>query len=153
MMKATTLLEFAHLQMASEALYDLQDEVPNGIKHIQNSNLLETTEVLKTGNTHSSKFTETQAKEFMENWEIVSHLPNTTTGFSGTLFKAKKPIVEAGIAEGDLVISFRSTEFIDDAVRDNRATNTFEIKEKGWAFGQISDMEKWVASKRSVGHL
>lgn len=32
-------------------------------------------------------------------------------------------------------------------MRDNRATNTFEIKEKGWAFGQIADMEKWVQSE------
>lgn len=40
-------------------------------------------------------------------------------------------------------MSFRSTEFIDDAVRDNQETNTMDVKEFGWAFGQISDMEKF----------
>jgi hypothetical protein len=37
-------------------------------------------------------------------------------------------------------MSFRSTEFIDDAARDNQATNAMEIKEAGFAFGQIRDM-------------
>ena len=46
-------------------------------------------------------------------------------------------------------MSFRSTEFADDAVRDNQATNTLEIKEKGWAFGQIADMESWYASLKA----
>ena len=45
-------------------------------------------------------------------------------------------------------MSFRSTEFIDDSARDNQATNTLEIKEKGWAFGQIDDMERWHQSLR-----
>ena len=72
-----------------------------------------------------------------------AHQGNTGTGFSGTLFKAKVAIPEAGIVEGQYVISFRSTEFIEDSIHDNRATNTLEIKEKGWAFGQIADMEKW----------
>ena len=146
--EAATLLEFASLQMASEALYDLQNDIPNGISHNKTGNLIEL-DYLTGGNKHASKFTKTQAEEFMGNWEIVSHLPNTATGFSGTLFKAKKANTDAGISEGDLVISFRSTEFIDDAVRDNRATNTFEIKEKGWAFGQISDMKKWFESLRN----
>jgi len=38
-------------------------------------------------------------------------------------------------------MSFRSTEFADDAARDNEATNKLEIKDHGWAFGQIADME------------
>ncbi|AVT22160.1 hypothetical protein C7Y68_20820 [Paracidovorax avenae] len=52
---------------------------------------------------------------------------------------------------GELVLSFRSTEFADDAARDNQATNTLEIKEKGWAFGQIADMEAWFQTLRSRG--
>ncbi|AVT22159.1 hypothetical protein C7Y68_20815 [Paracidovorax avenae] len=48
-------------------------------------------------------------------------------------------------------MSFRSTEFADDAARDNQATNTLEIKEKGWAFGQIADMEAWFQTLRSRG--
>ena len=46
----------------------------------------------------------------------------------------------------ELVICFRSTEFADDAARDDQATNTLEIKEEGWAFGQICDMQAWVDS-------
>ncbi|SDP94092.1 hypothetical protein SAMN04489708_1587 [Paracidovorax cattleyae] len=56
-----------------------------------------------------------------------------------------------GIVKGELVLSFRSTEFADDAARDNQATNTLEIKEKGWAFGQIADMEAWFQTLRSRG--
>ncbi|MFM9901713.1 MAG: hypothetical protein ACKVOT_11905 [Polaromonas sp.] len=40
-------------------------------------------------------------------------------------------------------MSFRSTEFIDDSARDNQATNSMEIKETGFAWGQIRDMQAW----------
>ena len=46
-------------------------------------------------------------------------------------------------------MSFRSTEFIDDAARDNQATNTFEIKDTGFAWGQIADMEAWYAELKA----
>lgn len=60
---------------------------------------------------------------------------------------------ERGIVAGELAMSFRSNEFVDDAVRDNQATNALEIKDKGWAFGQIADMEAWYASLRADGKL
>ncbi|MBB2485716.1 hypothetical protein H5407_10845 [Mitsuaria sp. WAJ17] len=41
------------------------------------------------------------------------------------------------------MLSFRSTEFIDDYARDNAATNTLEVKAGGFAYGQIADMEEW----------
>ena len=63
--------------------------------------------------------------------------------FSGTLFKCTKEDEALGYHKGELVLSFRSTEFIDDAARDNEATNKLEIKEFGYAFGQIADMEAW----------
>ena len=62
----------------------------------------------------------------------------------------KTGVPKTGIKEGDLVISFRSTEFIDDSARDNQATNNMEISNKGWAFGQIADMEKWVKSLKDA---
>ena len=46
-------------------------------------------------------------------------------------------------------MSFRITEFLDDNARDNMATNTMELKEFGWAFGQIADMEKWYADTKN----
>ena len=130
-----TYLKYANLQMAAEALLDRAPQV--GIA-----------KALTDGNNRSSKFTATQAAEFTDpekGWSVVDHRANTTTGFSGTLFKSNKT--------GELVMSFRSTEFIDDAARDNQATNSLEIKEKGWAFGQIDDMETWFADLKSNGAL
>ncbi len=110
--------------------------------------------VLTKGNDHSSKMTTEQAKQFAEEWEVVSHQPNTATGFSATLFKWKgtqdDPI--RGLKAGQYVISFRSTEFIEDYARDNVATNDLEVKTLGWAVGQISDMKTWWDSvKTEVG--
>ena len=48
---------------------------------------------------------------------------------------------------------FRSTEFIDDVVRDIQATNKMEIADFGWAFGQIADMEAWYNSLKNAGKL
>ena len=152
---AATLLEFANLQVAAEALYNRENLTEFKIDNLK---------YLKDGNERTSRFTDTQAKEFAQKWEIVSHVANTGTGFSGTLFRARKSDVagkedlktgvpKTGIKEGDLVISFRSTEFIDDSAHDNQATNTLEIKNKGWAFGQIADMEKWVRSLRADGFI
>ena len=149
---AATLLEFANLQVAAEALYNKENLTEFKIDDL---------EYLINGNNRTSKFTATQAEEFAQKWEIVSHVANTGTGFSGTLFRARKSDVagkedlktgvpKTGIKEGDLVISFRSTEFIDDSAHDNQATNTLEIKNKGWAFGQIADMEKWVQSLKKA---
>jgi hypothetical protein len=67
-------------------------------------------------------------------------VPTPTPAFSGTLFKARN---KANPTE--LVISFRSTEFIDDHARDNKATNELELAEGGFALGQIADMEAWYA--------
>lgn len=92
-----------------------------------------------------SRFTKIGAIDFLENWEILNQKNNTKAGFSGTLFKNKKT--------GELVISFRSTEFIDDAARDNQATNLQEIAGHGFAFGQIADMEAWYASLVAEGKI
>ncbi|MDB0564241.1 putative Ig domain-containing protein, partial [Ralstonia solanacearum] len=117
-------LKYINIQMAAEALW----ENPGNNKRI-----------LTEGNGHASRFTAVQAEKFIaDGWEVVAYQESTATGFSGTLFHNKNT--------KENVISFRSTEFIDDAARDNEATNALEIKEKGWAFGQIDDMRKWVNS-------
>ncbi|MDA8452794.1 hypothetical protein M5C97_24630 [Acidovorax sp. NCPPB 3859] len=66
---------------------------------------------------------------------------NSNTGFSGTLFRNRR--------SDETVLSFRSTEFIDDVARDNKATNVLEIKETGFAWGQIADMQAWYAKLKS----
>ena len=105
-------------------------------------------DALKEGNKHASRFTETEATAFLDpatGWTVLDQCANTKTGFSGTLFKNNKT--------GELVISFRSTEFIDDAARDNQATNTIEIVDHGLAFGQISDMEAWYKRLKDQGKI
>ena len=155
-----TILEFSRLQLAAEALYGFKDAKPNfeDSKGVASAgNLVFNYEIkpehLMSGNDHNSKFTPTDAAEFVENWEMVAHIANTTTGFSGSLFRAKKDIEGTRIKAQDLVMSFRSTEFVDDDVHDGRSTNTLEIKEKGWAFGQIADMEHWFGILQEKGLL
>ena len=141
--------EFCNLQVASEAF--LVEKIKRSGTNFDNGlGSYELKKALLKGNEHSSIFTNVQADDFVNKWEVVAHQGNTSTGFSGTLFKAKDNIPEAGIVKGQYVISFRSTEFIEDSIHDNRATNTLEIKEKGWAFGQISDMEKWFSEIKST---
>ncbi len=130
------LLKYADLQMAAEAFLVNEDGIlKTGA---------ELTKALTDGNFHSSKFTEPQATEFVKYWTVLDQRANTSTGFSGTLFKYTGPTDAAkGLTNGELVMSFRSTEFADDSAHDNQATNAMEIKETGFAWGQLRDMEAW----------
>jgi hypothetical protein len=131
-------LKFSTLQFAAEAM--LADEYGN-LKNDVRAALI-------NGNLRSTKFTQPQAKDFTDpvnGWTVVTQCPNTLTGFSGTLFKNNKT--------EELVISFRSTEFIDDAARDNEATDKMEIAKGGFALGQIADMEAWYAKLSQSGGL
>jgi pimeloyl-ACP methyl ester carboxylesterase len=128
-------LQFANLQMAAEAFLVRDDGTVRD----------DIAAALIAGNNHASRFTQNQADSFAEQWEVLDQKANTATGFSGTLFKAIKDNLELGIHKDDLVLSFRSTEFLDDAARDNEATNKLEIGDFGFAFGQLADMETWYA--------
>ncbi|MFE8643841.1 hypothetical protein ACFX58_01990 [Sphingomonas sp. NCPPB 2930] len=125
-------LEYANLQMAAEAF--IRDEKNPEVFRNQGQAL---TDALTRGNDHASRFVATQAQKFAAEWEVIDQRANTTTGFSGTLFRNKET--------RETVLSFRSTEFIDDAARDNKATNELEIKNTGFAWGQIADMQAWYA--------
>ncbi|MEJ8837150.1 hypothetical protein [Ramlibacter sp. AN1133] len=119
------MLKYAYLQLASEAT--------GLVDGLEGERLAD---VLTVGNSRASVFTRTEANTFVsDGWTVVAHVEKNS-GFSGTLFKDKA---------GNLVLSFRSTEFADDAVRDNQQTNKTEIRNHGWAFGQIADMEAWYA--------
>lgn len=120
--------------MAAEAF--LVDEVSEQVK-------ADLAQALVDGNHHNSLFTATQAANFLVHWEVVAQRPSTSTGFSGTLFRNKDT--------NEFVMSFRSTEFIDDAARDNTATNALELKETGYAWGQLRDMEVWYGQLSSAG--
>jgi trimeric autotransporter adhesin len=138
--QATTLLVYADLQMAAETIY------PEGFVSGPISAAW-----LALGNNRASKFTESQAQRFAAEWEVAAHKPNSGTGFSGTVFRCKVDDPEHGLVRGQLVMCMRSTEFVDDAVRDNQATNAMEISTHGWAFGQIADMERWYSELNAPG--
>jgi hypothetical protein len=141
-------IKYADLQLAAEAFFIgktlgaglVRNAEINGGSEIDKADLIR-------GNTRTSLFTTESAAQFAADWEIVEHIANTGTGFSGTLFKARNTDAARGITAGELVLSFRSTEFLDDAARDNQATNTMKIKPYGWAFGQVADMENWYLRK------
>ena len=122
-------LKYAQFQMAAEAR-----SLRSGMLQHQLQAALE------EGNRHASRFTPTQAAEFAGKYEVVAHQDNTGTGFSATLFKD---------GAGNYTVSFRSTEFVDDAIADSVGTNE-GISQYGWAFGQIDDMEKWWAEVRTA---
>lgn len=133
-------LKFARLQMAAEAF--IQDPGSNEL----NGSGPALERVLQQGNRHNSVFAPSDAQDFAIHWIAVDQARNTLSGFSGTLFKCVADDSMTGAKAGELVICFRSTEFIDDAARDNLATNTLEIKNTGFAWGQLLDMETWYAS-------
>ncbi|MEN5182160.1 hypothetical protein ABE501_20655 [Comamonas testosteroni] len=113
-------LKYANLQMASEAFLNAKENPKYG----SDGNLID---ALTRGNDHSSKFTDTDAIDFASHWEVVDQEPNTGTGFSGALFRNKDT--------NELIISFRSTEFIDDYARDNQGTNKLKIGNTGFSWG------------------
>jgi len=105
-------LKYANLQMAAEAF------ILDGEKLAESGPDLE--KALVRGNDRASRFTQLQAEQFSAQWVVVDQQDNTPTGFSGTLFRNRET--------NEYVISFRSTEFIDDSARDNAATNTLETR-------------------------
>jgi trimeric autotransporter adhesin len=149
-------LTYAQLQMAAEALFDFRNiDVPGATRsNVNGQPIAIDALMLFKGNNHASAFTQTQADKFVQDWRLVEHKSNTTTGFSGTLFKYVGPSDPArGLTNGQLVMSFRSTEFIDDAARDNQATNVLEVSTFGFAFGQIADMRAWYDLLVSSGKI
>ncbi|MEI8572370.1 hypothetical protein U737_23685 [Methylomonas sp. LW13] len=125
----TSYLKYMRLQVVAEAF--LTDEFGNLLTPGMPQGEYE--KALINGNTHTSKLTTTEIEAFKADWTVLAQQANTDTGFSGTLFKS---------TDGEYVISFRSTEFVDDNIRDSFGTNN-SISDYGWAFGQISDMMKW----------
>lgn len=145
------LQTYTLLQIAAEAFMGRLPNAPAALPGETMKPVLSGNEtLLKDGNGHSSRMTDQQAIDFATDWDVISHQPNTATGFSATLFKLKPGRADAGKGtyENQLVVSFRSTEFIEDHVRDNQ-TNALEVKQAGWAFGQIADMQAWWASVQS----
>jgi hypothetical protein len=81
-----TYLKYANLQMAAESLFGV---LPTDVAGLVRGAGSMTATTLTDGNNRSSKFTEAQAKQLLDDdkWTVVEHKSNTATGFSGTLFK------------------------------------------------------------------
>ena len=85
----TDYLKYANLQMAAEAsLVDANSKPLIDTRYI---------DALKFGNGRSSVFTQPQAEDFNKLWQVVDQCPNTPTGFSGTLFKARDNVEALGM--------------------------------------------------------
>lgn len=84
------LLSFANVQMASEAFLGGLP-APAAAEYRD-----EALRRLQRGNTHASIFPKTVADEFLNDWDIVAHEPNTLTGFSATLFEPGGPTPAVG---------------------------------------------------------
>ncbi|WP_423599722.1 hypothetical protein [Roseateles sp. MS654] len=138
------LKKYSDLQMAAEAFLVVASD------DILRTDLLL---ALREENGHSRRFTGTQAADFLVHWDVLAQKSNTGTGFSGTVFRCKANDPVTGAKAGEIVMSFRSTEFIDDAARDNEATNVREVSEKGFAWGQLRDMEAWYTELKAAGTL
>ena len=132
--------KFVQVQMAAEAFLKLDRKIVAASEFI---------DALTTGNGYSSKFTLDEAEHFTKHWSVIDQV-ETKTGFSGTLFKCVISDPATGALKNELVMSFRSTEFVEDAVRDNIATNELEIKETGWAWGQLRDMDACTQSCAAI---
>jgi len=140
-------LRYVQLQMAAEAFLFNSE---SGATNYQGEDLVR---ALVRGNDHTLRFTPTDAQAFADHWVVLDQQANTSTGFSGTLFKCIQADPLTGAKTGDLVMSLRSTEFIDDAARDNQGTNVLEISRHGFAFGQIRDMQTWYQGLVDSGKL
>jgi hypothetical protein len=86
----------------------------------------------------ATRMTASQADYFLRNYEIVSYLPNTASGFSATLMRDN--------ITGAYTLSIRSTEFFSESAggdwaRDGLDGTDREIGTTGFAFGQIASME------------
>ena len=107
------LLEMSRTQIVAEAFLKDEDDKPEFLHPNKENNeytfknIALVPKILKDGNNYTSKLTEPQITEFMENWEVVAYLPNTTTGFSGTLFEVLEDIPRSGVKAVDQILPFR----------------------------------------------
>jgi Ca2+-binding RTX toxin-like protein len=87
-----------------------------------------------------TRMTVTQRDEALDQFDIIDHLPNQSTGFSATLLRNK--------TTREYTLAFRSTEYRDiknggDAERDSARGAAGDIAFNGMALGQVSSMQKY----------
>jgi Ca2+-binding RTX toxin-like protein len=121
---------------------DLQIRLRNGANHYNHVERQE-----RDGRPLSAtRMTTRMAQDFVEIWEVIDHVSNTTSGFSATVLKHK--------VTGTYTLSFRSTESknaIDggDVERDSFNGANGQIGSLGFAWGQLRDMENYYRRLKS----
>ena len=153
----TTWLQFAIQQMAAESYL-------NGFSFSSTNELIRR---LKFGNNNETflgvdpnpdlspilpgktRFTQVQAQQFVQRYEIVDHHANDATGFAATLMR--------DATTGEYTLSFRSTEFRTQANGGDRERDggfaapltlaaDGQLALQGFAFGQLAAMEAYYQS-------
>ena len=143
------------LQLAAESYLDnlpeqssdtYQDEAQKRLSAGANNYRLESNDpavkgiLEKPDEEHPTRMLSEQADDFLDNYEIVHHLPNRSSGFSATLMRNRQT--------GEYTLSFRSTEFRDeinggDGSRDGIGGADSQIANRGFALGQLMQMEDY----------
>ena len=98
------------------------------------------------GQHSATQSTDLMLDDFFDTWTVLHQLPNTTSGFAATVLFNKKTET--------ITLSFRSTESLPkssggDFERDGGDGADGEITFKGFAFGQLLDMEKYYAELKA----
>ena len=114
----------------------------NHYKHIEDNE--------RDNNLSATRMTEVMIGDFFDTWEIIDHQENQSSGFSGTLLKHK--------TTGEYTLSFRSTESknVDDGgdvERDSSEGANGQIRDLGFAYAQIQDMQEYYQTLQDDGHL
>ena len=146
---ARAILDFALLQSAAECYLDglgitsLPDVITAKLREGANNALLQGKSADDPLLAGATRFTDQQAEWFTANYDIVTHYPNDSSGFSATVFRNK--------GTGEYTLSFRSTEYQfqakgGDYERDGSEATDGDISEHGYALAQLSSMETFYAN-------
>lgn len=119
----TKLFALAQLAEASYARFDKFADTESAL-------------IAQNGNDY--KFSPAQATEFVNNWRVVHHQQNLTSGFSATLFEYIGNDPTSGFTTGELVYAPRGTEGLPSF--DLWVADLGDIVTDGLALDQIVDM-------------
>ena len=84
-------------------------------------------------------FSASQANDFVKNWRLVAHQPNTATGFSGSVFERLNQTT--GNGTGQYTLALRGTE---ELVLDLAVADIGQLVGNGAAFDQVIDLYNFV---------
>lgn len=106
-----------------------------------NGNVIKTTDDIKTALKviENNPFTETPAAEFAAKYRVVSHIPNTASGFSATVFQD---------SAGNRHLAIRGTEF-DDSAQSEADAEPIETSLRDWKEAIVAKM---LTAKKTIFH-